>query len=104
MVQRLEAQLAERLGAKHVLFVANGTLALQLAIRALGVDGKAVTTPFSYGATTSALLWERCTPVFADIEERTFSSIPLGSKQQFAPVRARSSRLTFTVTCATSTR
>jgi dTDP-4-amino-4,6-dideoxygalactose transaminase len=51
--------------------MANGTLALQLAIRALGVKGKVITTPFSYVATTSAILWEGCEPVFVDIDLRT---------------------------------
>jgi dTDP-4-amino-4,6-dideoxygalactose transaminase len=46
-------------------------LALQLAIRALGVTGKVITTPFSYVATTSAILWEGCEPVFVDIDPRT---------------------------------
>jgi dTDP-4-amino-4,6-dideoxygalactose transaminase len=49
----------------------NGTLALQLAIRALGVKGEVITTPFSYVATTSALLWEGCEPVFVDIDPTT---------------------------------
>jgi dTDP-4-amino-4,6-dideoxygalactose transaminase len=49
----------------------NGTLAIQLALRALGVRGKVITTPFSYVATTSALLWEGCEPVFVDIDRHT---------------------------------
>lgn len=56
----------------HVHFTSNGTIALQLAIRALELTGEVITTPFSYVATTSAILWERCQPVFVDIENRTF--------------------------------
>lgn len=65
----LERELAAFLGARTLLACANGTLALQLAIRHLGLAGKKViTTPFTYVATVSALLWEGCEPVFADID------------------------------------
>lgn len=58
-------------------FVANGTLALQLALRALDItEGEIITTPFSYVATTSAILWERCTPVFVDIDPQTLNIDP----------------------------
>jgi len=54
-------------------FVANGTIALQVALKALGVsDGEVITTPFSYVATTSAILWERCKPVYVDINPDTY--------------------------------
>jgi dTDP-4-amino-4,6-dideoxygalactose transaminase len=56
--------------------MANGTLALQLAIRALGVKGKVITTPFSYVATTSSIVWEGCEPVFVDIDADTFNMDP----------------------------
>lgn len=65
--RELEETLRQRFAVPHLRLMANGTLALQLAIRALGVTGKVITTPFSYVATTSAILWEGCTPVFADI-------------------------------------
>jgi len=69
--QRLEAALRERLEAPHLLLMANGTLAIQLALRALEVKGSVITTPFSYVATTSALLWECLRPVFVDIRPDT---------------------------------
>ena len=65
--RELEETLRARFNVPHLRLMSNGTLAIQLAIRALGVKGKVITTPFSYVATTSALLWEGCTPVFADI-------------------------------------
>lgn len=65
--RELEEALRARFGVPYLRLMSNGTLAIQLAIRALGVKGKVITTPFSYVATTSALLWEGCTPVFADI-------------------------------------
>lgn len=72
LLLRLEAELGHFLEVPHVHFTSNGTIALQLAIRALELTGDILTTPFSYVATTSAILWENCTPVFVDIEPRTF--------------------------------
>lgn len=69
--KRLEHALRERLEAPHLLLMSNGTLAIQLALRALKVRGKVITTPFSYVATTSALLWEGCEPVFVDVRPDT---------------------------------
>ncbi|MCC6841428.1 MAG: DegT/DnrJ/EryC1/StrS family aminotransferase, partial [Flavobacteriales bacterium] len=69
--KELEETLRQRFEVPHLKLMANGTLALQLAIRALGVTGKVITTPFSYVATTSAILWEGCEPVFVDIDPTT---------------------------------
>jgi len=69
----LEAQLKQYLGLPYLSFVSNGTVALQLALRALDIlEGEIITTPFSYVATVSSILWERCKPVFVDIELNTF--------------------------------
>jgi dTDP-4-amino-4,6-dideoxygalactose transaminase len=76
LVHELEQALAARLAAPTPLFVANGTVALQLAIKAVRAEGDVVTTAFSYVATTSAIVWEGCTPVFADIEPTTFTIDP----------------------------
>ncbi|REG91510.1 DegT/DnrJ/EryC1/StrS family aminotransferase [Algoriphagus antarcticus] len=67
LVNELELKLKEYLDLDHLLFVSNGTIALQLAIKALGLTGEIITTPFSYVATTSSIVWEGCTPVFVDI-------------------------------------
>ena len=72
LVQRLENELSRYLDNSYVQFTGNGTIALQVAIKALGLTGEIITTPFSYVATTTAILWENCTPVFVDIEDRTF--------------------------------
>ena len=69
--RELEETLRTRFDVPHLRLMSNGTLAIQLAIRALGVKGKVITTPFSYVATTSAILWEGCEPVFVDIDPRT---------------------------------
>ncbi|KEO75005.1 DegT/DnrJ/EryC1/StrS family aminotransferase [Anditalea andensis] len=76
LVQKLEADLKSYLGVKHLFFVNNGTLALQIAIKALGLSKKIITTPFSYVATTSSIVWEGCEPIFADIEKDTLSLDP----------------------------
>jgi dTDP-4-amino-4,6-dideoxygalactose transaminase len=69
--KELEDTLRSRFEVPYLSLMANGTLALQLAIRALGVKGQVITTPFSYVATTSAILWEGCEPVFVDIDSKT---------------------------------
>jgi dTDP-4-amino-4,6-dideoxygalactose transaminase len=74
---QLEKELTARLGILHLALCSNGTLALQLALHAADLAGKEViTTPFSYVATVSALLWCGCTPVFADIDEESLCLDP----------------------------
>jgi dTDP-4-amino-4,6-dideoxygalactose transaminase len=75
-VKLLENRLEEYLGVKNLILVANGTLALQLTLRLLGREGEVITTPFTFAATTNAILWERLTPVFADIDPETFNIDP----------------------------
>ncbi|WP_086228811.1 DegT/DnrJ/EryC1/StrS family aminotransferase [Campylobacter sp. P0109] len=70
----LENKLSSYLEVKNFQYVTNGTIALQLALAALDIDGgEVITTPFSYVATTTSILWERCTPVFVDIEPDNFT-------------------------------
>ncbi|MTI38305.1 DegT/DnrJ/EryC1/StrS family aminotransferase [Fulvivirga lutimaris] len=78
LVNEIELRLKEYLGLKHLLYVGNGTIALQLAIKALNLVGKEIiTTPFSYVATTSSIVWEGYKPVFADIDPLTLTINPL---------------------------
>ena len=76
LVQELEAKLKEYLGVKHLFFVSNGTIALQIAIKALDLHGEIIMTPFSYVATTSSIVWEGCQPVFVDIDPHTLCIDP----------------------------
>ena len=76
LVNELELKLKDYLEVNHLLFVTNGTIAIQLAIKALGLKGKIITTPFSYVATTSSLVWEGCEPVFVDIDPNTCNLDP----------------------------
>jgi len=72
LVHDFEAELRDYFSVPNVHFVSNGTSALQVALRALGItEGEVITTPFSYVATTSSILWERCDPVFVDIDPDT---------------------------------
>ncbi|MDT8717884.1 DegT/DnrJ/EryC1/StrS family aminotransferase [Clostridium sp. 19966] len=73
LVKELENKLEKYLGVKHVLLVANGTIALQIAYNLLDIKGDAITTPFSFVATTSSQVWQGINPVFADINKDTFN-------------------------------
>lgn len=67
LLNELEIKLKECLSVDNLLFLSNGTVALQIAIRALELQGEIITTPFSYVATTSSIVWEHCEPVMVDI-------------------------------------
>jgi dTDP-4-amino-4,6-dideoxygalactose transaminase len=75
-VQLLEKKLAEYLKVKNLVVVSNGTVALQLALRAFELEGEVITTPFTFAATTNVILWEGLKPVFADIDPDTFNISP----------------------------
>ncbi|MFD2823318.1 DegT/DnrJ/EryC1/StrS family aminotransferase [Lacinutrix iliipiscaria] len=67
LVLELEEKLKSYLNVKHLTLTTNGTLPLQIAIKAMQLKGEIITTPFSYVATTSSIIWEGCSPVFVDI-------------------------------------
>src|SRR5690606_28083347 len=69
----LELKLKSHLNVKHLLFVTNGTVALQMAIKALDLEGEIITTPFSFIATSSSIVWEGCKPVFVDIDSQSLN-------------------------------
>jgi dTDP-4-amino-4,6-dideoxygalactose transaminase len=73
LVKRFENKLCRFLDVKHVLAITNGTIALQLSIHALGEPGEIITTPFTYVATVSSIVWERFTPVFVDIDPNSLT-------------------------------
>lgn len=75
-VQLLEKELQDYLRVKNLIVVSNGTLALQLALKAFDLKGEVITTPFTFAATTNVLLWEGLEPVFADIDPQTFNIGP----------------------------
>jgi dTDP-4-amino-4,6-dideoxygalactose transaminase len=75
--QSLERELARYLGVKHISIFSNGTIALITALKALGISGEVITTPFSFVATSHSLLWNNLIPVFADIDMLTCNIDPV---------------------------
>lgn len=76
LLQKFEKEVKDWHGAKYHTVVVNGTVALQMAIKALELKGEIITTPFSFIATTSAILYEGCTPVYVDIDPDTLTIDP----------------------------
>jgi dTDP-4-amino-4,6-dideoxygalactose transaminase len=85
LVNEFELKLKVYLDVPHLLYVANGTIALQLAIRALELKGQIITTPFSFIATTSSAMWENCKPVFVDIDPGTLNIDPQKIEEAITP-------------------
>lgn len=73
MVKQLEKKLADYLGVKNIVLVSNGTVALEIAYRVLGIKGDVITTPFSFVATTSSLVINGINPIFSDINDVTLN-------------------------------
>ncbi len=67
LLVELEEKLQQKLDLPYLAITGNGTIAIQLAIKALNLSGEVITTPFSYCATTTSILWENLKPVFVDI-------------------------------------
>ena len=76
LVQELEEKLAKYLDVENIVLVANGTLALSIAYRALNIKDEVITTPFSFVATTNSLVAEGLTPIFSDINFDTLNIDP----------------------------
>lgn len=85
LVQKLEKRLAEYLNVKNVVLVSNGTVALEIAYRTLGLKGFVITTPFSFVATTSSLVTNQLLPIFADINEKTLNLNPENIEKLITP-------------------
>ncbi|MBX2887731.1 MAG: DegT/DnrJ/EryC1/StrS family aminotransferase [Ferruginibacter sp.] len=73
LLQRFESELCQKLNIQDIVVVGNGTIAIQMAIKALELKGEIITTPFTWVATVSAIKWEGCTPVFCDINPETLN-------------------------------
>ena len=76
LLRQLEDELKKYLGVENLYFCGNGTIVLQMALKVLEITKEVITTPFSYVATTNAILWENCQPVFVDIDPETFNIDP----------------------------
>ncbi|HEX2223834.1 MAG TPA: DegT/DnrJ/EryC1/StrS family aminotransferase, partial [Thermoanaerobaculia bacterium] len=75
-VQELEARIAAHVGVRHCIAMANGTVALEIAIRASGLAGEVIVPSFTFVATAHALQWQEITPVFCDVDPRTHNLDP----------------------------
>lgn len=81
----LEAALCDYLGVEHISLFANGTIALVTALQSLRITGEVITTPFSFVATSHALLWNGIKPVFADIDPVTLNLDPARIEAAITP-------------------
>ena len=68
LVLELESKIEDYLGSSKPLLCNNGTIPIQIALKILANGGDIITTPFSYVATTSSIIWENCKPIFVDID------------------------------------
>jgi dTDP-4-amino-4,6-dideoxygalactose transaminase len=74
--QKLEKDLIKYLEVNNLALVSNGTISLQIILKSMGLKGEVITTPFTFPATTNAILWEGLQPVYADIDPNTFNIDP----------------------------
>jgi dTDP-4-amino-4,6-dideoxygalactose transaminase len=84
-VQELERRISEVLAVKHCIAMSNGTVAMEIAIRALGLTGEVIVPSFTFVATAHALQWQEITPVFCDVEPQTFNIDPNLVKELITP-------------------
>ena len=85
LVQELEDKVARHLGVKHCVAMCNGTIALEIAIRALGLEGEVIVPSYTFVATAHALQWQGITPVFADIDPATHNLSPAAVRRMITP-------------------
>jgi len=85
LVQEFEQRVAQYLGVKHCVAMCNGTIALEIAIRALGLTGEVIVPSYTFVATAHALHWQGITPVFADIDPKTHNLDPAAVRRMITP-------------------
>ncbi|CAN7534478.1 DegT/DnrJ/EryC1/StrS family aminotransferase [Massilia sp. LjRoot122] len=85
LVKEFEARVAQHLGVKHCVAMCNGTIALEIAIRALGLEGEVIVPSYTFVATAHALQWQSITPVFADIDPATHTLSPAAVRKMITP-------------------
>ena len=84
-VRDFESQIAKYVGVKHCIATCNGTIALELVARAMGLKGEVIVPSFTFVATANALQWQAITPVFCDIEEQNYTIDPERIEQLITP-------------------
>lgn len=85
LLAELEAKLSDRLEVKHCITTSNGTAAMELAIRALGLPGSVIVPAFTFISTAHALHWAGIRPVFADIEPQSWALNPARCRELLSP-------------------
>jgi dTDP-4-amino-4,6-dideoxygalactose transaminase len=85
LVHEFEEAIASMLGVPHCIAMCNGTVALEIAIRAAGLSGEVIVSPFTFVATAHALQWQEITPVFCDIDPRTHNIDPARVEELITP-------------------
>jgi len=85
MVREFEQRIADYLGVKHCVAMCNGTIALEIAIRALGLEGEVIVPAWTVVATAHSLYWQGITPVFADIDPSTHNLDPEAVRRMITP-------------------
>lgn len=85
LVQELERHIAKLHGTRHCVAMCNGTIALEIAIRALGLSGEVIVPSYTFVATAHALSWQGIIPVFADIDPETHNLDPASVRQLITP-------------------
>jgi dTDP-4-amino-4,6-dideoxygalactose transaminase len=85
MLQEFEQRIAAHLGVKHCVAMCNGTIALEIAIRALGLEGEVIVPSWTFVATAHSLYWQGITPVFADIDPSTHNLDPAAVRRMITP-------------------
>ena len=84
-VREFEAQIAETVGVRNCIAMCNGTVALEIAIRAMGLTGEVIVPSFTFVATAHALQWQRITPVFCDVDVGLITLDPNRVEQLITP-------------------
>jgi dTDP-4-amino-4,6-dideoxygalactose transaminase len=80
-VPEFERRIADRLGVEHCVATCNGTAALEIAVRAVGLTGEVIVPSFTFVATAHALSWQGITPVFCDVESNTYTLDPIAAER-----------------------
>lgn len=84
-VQEFEQRIAKYLGVRNCVAMCNGTIALEIAIRALKLEGEVIVPSWTFIATAHALYWQGITPVFADIDPKTHNLDPAAVRRMITP-------------------
>ena len=84
-VQEFEQRVADMVGVRHCIALCNGTIALEIAIRALELKGEVILPSFTFVATAHALQWQEITPVFCDIDPKTHTIDPACIEKMITP-------------------